>query len=387
MIVHRTLTEPIKQKIVQYPVLFLTGPRQSGKTTLLRTVFNSFTYVNLERPDLRMLVQSDPLGFIRNSGKNVIFDEAQYIPELFQYIQSVVDEDNEYKFILSGSQNFLLNHQISQSLAGRVKIHHLMPFDYTEIAHYYPFTLEEYMLKGFYPRVYQYSLTPSDFYPSYIQTYIERDIRSLRSIENLTDFTRFVTLCAGRSGQVLNLSSLANDTGISVNTAKAWLSLLQASYIVFLVEPYYRNLNKRIIKSPKLYFYDIGLLLSLLRIVNNDSLFTHYMYGSLFENFVIADILKQLYHQNQHARLYYWKDSNGNEIDLIFEEDATTIRAIEIKAGQTFNTDYLKNFSHFKADEQLTIYKTVVYTGNDSFKVNDVEITPWQRFLQDFFKR
>jgi len=381
MIIHRTLSTHILEMSTKFPVIFLTGPRQSGKTTLVKEIFPQHTYVNLERPDIRSLIQADPLGFLNNNHKGIIFDEAQYIPELFSYIQTKVDETNlPGQFILSGSQSFLMNKHISQSLAGRAHINHLLPFDYNEIKHLYPFTLNKLLFNGFYPRIFQSDIQPIDFYPSYIQTYIERDIRTLRSIENLNDFTRFLSLCAGRIGQLLNLTSLANDTGISVNTAKSWISLLEASYIIFLLQPYYQNFNKRIIKAPKLYFYDTGIVCSLLRINNSEMLNTHYLYGSLFENFIIAELLKQSLHQGYKLNMYYWRESNGNEIDLMIENNEA-IDAIEIKAGSTIQNDYFKSFKVLPENSSTLFKKKVVYNGDIKTSVNNIAIIPWQDFL------
>src|SRR5512133_542071 len=310
--VSRQIYTHLDRMLQKFPVVSLTGPRQSGKTTLLREAFSSWRYYNLERPDIRERILTDPVGFLRNEGPGVIFDEAQNMPELFSYIQRFADERKQNgQYILSGSQSFLLNRHISQSLAGRVSVNHLFPFDKEERKAYPELGLLQLMLTGSYPRIHDQRIDPSDFYPSYLQTCIERDIRTLRAVENLHSFSRFLGLCAGRTGQVLNLSSLAHDAGIAVNTAKAWLSLLESSFIIFLLQPYHTNFSKRIIKAPKLYFLDTGIAASLLRIQTTEQLRTHYLYGSLFENLVISDIIKYLVHRGMQPAVYYWRESNG----------------------------------------------------------------------------
>lgn len=236
-------------------------------------------------------------------------------------------------------------------------------------------------MERFYPRLFEFGINPNDFYPSYISTYLERDIRSLKAIENLNTFARFLGLCAGRIGQVLNLSSLANDTGITVNTAKSWLSLLEASFIIFQLQPYHKNYSKRLIKSPKLYFYDTGLVCSLLHIKEAEMVKTHYLYGSLFENIVIAEIVKKQHHLGKQASVYYWRESNGTEIDCIIEQGNNEIMAIEIKGGATFNKDYLKNLKNFPAKD-TKINKKLIYTAENNFKIYDVQLIGWNNFSE-----
>jgi len=375
----RKLTPHIQKMLEKFPVVSLTGPRQSGKTTLLNHAFPDYKYYNLERMDHREMIIADPLGFLRNAGTRVIFDEAQNLPELFSYIQVVSDEKNmPGQYILSGSQSFLLNHQISQTLAGRVNVNHLFPFDITELDTVKNQDINQTILNGFYPRIYDKHIAPADFYPSYLETYIQRDIRTLKRIENLNSFSRFLGLCAGRTGQVLNLTSLANDSGIAVNTAKAWLSLLEASFIIYLVQPYYKNFSKRLIKSPKLYFYDTGVACSLLKLTDPQMINTHYLYGSLFENLVISEVLKSQCHSGKRPSVYYWRESNGTEIDCIIEQGNNKITALEIKGGQTFTKDYLKNLKIFAKDETgININKSIVYAGDQLAKIHNIQIIPW----------
>ena len=377
MYLPRTLGRRIKKMLGKFPVVTITGPRQSGKTTLLRNEFPDYKYYNLERLDHREMIISDPSGFLRHAGEQIIFDEAQHIPELFSYIQVFSDErGSPGQYILSGSQSFVLNEKISQSLAGRALVSHLFPLDMTEVD-LQDASLFRKIWQGFYPGVLLKGISPDDFYPSYIQTYVERDIRMIRSVENLQLFTRFLSLCAGRTGQILNLSSLANDTGISVNTAKAWLSLLEASFVIFLLHPYYRNFNKRLIKSPKIYFYDTGLVCSLLRIASPEMLLTHYLYGQLYENLVVAEIRKMIFHAGRVPHLYYWRESNGTEIDLIAETESGNALLLEIKGGESFSNDYLRNLKKIPWNESVP-EKAVIYAGNTSTRLAGVEIVGWQ---------
>ena len=374
MFIKRDIQHQLEKMLGLSPLLSLTGPRQSGKTTLLLNAFPNYKYYNLERLDYRQLIMEDPLGFLKSNGPGIIFDEVQNLPELFSYIQAVSDENGAAgQYVLSGSQSFLKNQHISQSLAGRIYVSHLLPFSFNEVG----VTADVFstIYKGFYPRLVEKGINASDFYPSYLHTYVERDIRSLKAIEDLNTFTRFLALCAGRVGQILNLTSLANDVGVAVNTVKSWISLLEASYIIFLVQPYHNNFSKRIIKSPKLYFSDTGVACSLLRIGSPETLKTHYLYGSLFENMVISDILKQLYNLGKQPNIYYWRESNGTEVDCILELDSSRCMAIEIKAGQTFSKDYFKNLKKYP---DSTAKKIVIYAGEESISTGDFTLIPWQ---------
>ncbi len=377
----RNITPALRKSLSLFPVITLTGPRQSGKTTLLREEFSDYQYVNLERPDIRDIVASDPVGFLRSRDEKVIFDEVQRLPELFSYIQVFSDERNTTgQYILSGSQSFLLNERISQTLAGRVSIHHLLPFDVSELKTNEPLQPFEEIFRGYYPRLRQNSIAPADFYPSYIQTYLERDVRTLSNIGNLAQFNRFLGLCAGRIGQVLNLSSLANDAGIAVNTAKSWLSILASSFIIFILQPYHENFSRRLIKSPKLYFFDTGLAVSLLRIHSPEQLSVHYSYGHLFENHILSEIIKSEYHHGRQPELWFWRDSNGVEIDAIQEKDGV-LRATEIKAGETLNRDYFKHLRNFppKSNSQ-PVRRFLIYAGKEDYSTQDIQIVPYREF-------
>lgn len=379
--IERKLADILKKRLGKFPIHTLTGPRQSGKSTLLKNYFPDYEYINLERPDYRHLIMNDPIGFLKSQEKNIIFDEVQQVPELFNYLQVVSDENKKPgQYILSGSQSFLMNERISQSLAGRTSINHLFPFDISEIG--LRETVFDTIYTGFYPRIYDFNIEPEEFYPPYIQTYIERDVRTLRSIENLNTFTRFLASCAGRIGQTLNLTSLANDAGVSVNTAKSWLSLLEASFILFQLQPYYKNFNKRLIKSPKIYFYDTGVVCSLLNIRSAKTIQSHYMYGALFENFVIAEIVKLQSHKGYNRKnIYYWRDNNGIEIDCVLEGADEKLHLIEIKGGATINKDYMKNLKSFPL-KGSQVEKRIIYTGDNSLKMGDVEIYGWNELTE-----
>ena len=336
--IKRNLAETISRAVKQFPVLTVTGPRQSGKTTLLKSQFPEYGYVNLEEPDIREWAEGDPRNFLNEYKKNVIFDEIQRVPSLFSYLQSKVDEYNiPGQFILSGSQSFLLNEKISQSLAGRAAVLNLLPLSFSELekSGYGNKRINSYLFQGFFPRIYDQQIEPVLFYNSYINTYVERDVRLIKNITSISDFKRFLKLCAGRTGQLLNISAIATECGISVNTARGWLSLLEQSFIVFLLRPYHKNFNKRLVKMPKLYFFDTVLVCSLLEIENEKQLGTHYLRGSIFENFVITELLKFRLNSGKSSNLYFWRNNHGNEIDCIIEIAGKSV-AVEIKSGETF---------------------------------------------------
>ena len=334
--ISRVIAPPLKKLLRYYPIVSLSGPRQSGKTTLLRHQFPALPYYSLEDPDVRRYSIEDPRGFLHQAPKGCIIDEVQLNPSLFSYLQTMVDLDSTLKYLISGSQNFLLMEKVSQSLAGRAGLLTLLPFSREEM----PLdSLEEWIWKGGYPALYDRNIPPKIFFPNYMQTYLERDVRSLLNVGSLLDFERFLRLCAGRAGQLLNLSSLAADTGISVNTAKAWISVLEASYTIFLLPPYHNNFNKRLIKMPKLYFWDTGLLSWLLGIDTASRISTHYAVGALFENVTIVELAKSYYNKGEVPRFYFFRDSNGNEVDLLIEH-GSIIRAVEIKFGKTIHDDF-----------------------------------------------
>lgn len=379
--IRRTLTDYILRLASKYPVVSITGPRQSGKTTLVKHLFPEHQYYTFENPDIRERALSDPTSFFFPETRKLILDEVQYVPQLLSYIQEISDRNNILgQFVLTGSQSLLLSEKISQSLAGRTAVLKLFPFDLQELSssgYILPASYEEQIVKGFYPRIFDQKIEPSDFYPYYFETYVQRDIRQILNIRDLNQFTSFVRLCAGRTGQLLDYSSLARDAGISVNTAKGWISLLEASYIVCLLQPYYHNYSKRIIKSPKLYFIDTGLASWLLNIQDSVQLETHYMKGSLFENLIIIELLKQRINTAQAINLWFFRDNNGNEIDCIIEEKTLTL--IEIKSARTFREDALKGIRF--VDRMIVdrpIKKIIVSGGDESFPFKGNNIVSWR---------
>lgn len=374
----REISDHLRKLAEQYPVVTVSGPRQSGKTTLVREIFKNKIYINLELLDNREFAKSDPRGFLRKIPQGAILDEIQHAPELLSYIQGMVDETKvNGLFILTGSQQFEVMNSISQSLAGRTALLKLLPFSITEVKINYNFSsVDELIYKSFYPRIYDQRLEPTLAMRNYFETYVERDLRQLVQIKNLMLFQKFVRLCAGRVGQILNLNSLGNDVGISHSTAREWLSLLEASYIVFLLEPYYQNISKRLIKSPKLYFYDVGLASYLMGIENLSHLGFHPLRGNLFENLVIAEILKFRFNQGKGNNLNFYRDSTGNEIDVIFNV-ANHILPIEIKAAETVAPDFLKGLRALEKVIKTYPYgRCVVFGGAHEESRQDVIITP-----------
>lgn len=377
----REASREIKKMSRYFSVLFLTGPRQSGKTTLAKKLFTKLPYILLELPDQRRLAQTDPHAFLAKFPKGAILDEVQNVPELFSYLQGIVDESPKKKFVLTGSQNFLLNERITQSLAGRVGITVLLPLRLKELSVSPKTDFTELIVKGSYPGLHNKKTPPSLFYSSYLQTYIERDVRSLQNIGNLTQFNLFLRLCAGRVGQVLNVSNLAAETGVAVNTANAWLSVLEASYVIFRLTPYHKNFRKRLVKAPKLYFTDTGLVCYLLDIKKANELSTHFAYGALFENFIILELYKKRLNAGIREGLYYWRDNKGVEIDLLMEE-GKKVTAFEMKAGRTFNPDFFKNlkyWSHLAKEHELN---TVVYGGEYEQKLPYANLKSWKSLLE-----
>ncbi len=365
--ISRQLTPRLLQLAQAFPIITLTGPRQSGKSTLVRAVFPELPYLSLEDPDVRELARQDPRRFLAAYPQGAVFDEVQRMPDLFSYLQGIVDRQPPpaAPYVLTGSQNFLLLDAISQSLAGRTAVLRLLPLSCAELraAGQLPANPDEIIWRGGYPRLLKPQLSPADFYPSYIQTYLERDVRSILNISDLSAFTRFLRLCAGRIGSPLNLSSLASDCGVAVNTAKAWVSVLEASYVLYLLPPHHANFSKRLIKSPKLYFYDTGLACSLLGIRESAQVASHYLRGGLFENLVLTEILKHYDALGQVAPVYFWQDKTGREVDFLLDQPAGLL-ALEVKAGLTMSTDYFRQLDYWRGLSGVSAERAyVLYAG------------------------
>lgn len=362
-----------------FPVVAITGPRQSGKTTLVRAVFAHKPYVSLEDPDELEFALQDPKGFLFRFPDGAIIDEVQRCPALFSYIQTIVDKDKRRGlYILTGSQQFGLLSKITQTLAGRVGLLQLLPFCINELRAgkvSIP-ALDELLFKGLYPPIYDRDIPPDIWYSNYVMTYVERDVRQLLNVKDLSIFQRFVRMCAARIGQLLNLSQLANDCGITHNTARSWLSVLEASYIVFILHPHHRNFGKRLVKTPKIYFYDTGLASWLLNIQDSGHLSIHPMRSFLFEGLVICEILKKRYNSGLTSNLFFWRDNVGTEIDLIIEIGETLI-PVEIKSGQTITEDYFKGINKWLkfADPKAKPY--LVYAGDKEYVRSGINILSW----------
>ncbi|MEN8253195.1 MAG: ATP-binding protein [Patescibacteria group bacterium] len=381
MYIHRSIEKTLTKTLSKFPILGLVGPRQSGKTTLLKKLFPKFSYANMEDIELREYAQTDPKGFLETHQSPLIVDEAQRVPKLFSQLQVLVDEKKKMgSYILSGSQNFLLMEQISQSLAGRISTQTLLPMSYQEIsrAKLPVRQYSDFIFKGQYPRMYQKPILEShEFYNSYLSTYVERDLRQLINVSDLATFQRFLKLCAGRVGQEINLSSLAQDAGITHNTAKSWLSVLETSFIIFQLQPFYKNYNKRLVKSSKLYFHDTGLATWLLSIDEKKQVQSHFAIGGLFENMIISEYLKNQYNQGKRPKSYFWRDQQRKEIDLII--DGTVPIGVEIKKGKTISSDYFKNLSYWNNLSKSKPQLKVIYGGESSQNRSDIQVLPWSR--------
>ncbi len=369
----REINQAVHKLTKQFPVITITGPRQSGKTTLAKTLFPEYEYFSMEDPDTRELAATDPRGLLAGIKDGVVFDEIQRAPDLLSYIQGIVDSGNKKgRIILTGSHQFELMEGINQSLAGRTAILKLLPFTITELSRMKKKqNTDQLLLQGFYPGVHDNKQDPGIAYKNYFETYIERDLRQMISIKDLRLFRKFVKLCAGRIGQVFSANSLANDVGVSVPTVQSWLSILEASFIVLLLEPFYKNIGKRLIKSPKLYFYDTGLASYLLGIETETQMQRDPLRGSLFENMVIMELVKKRYNQGLDHNLNFFRDSNGNEVDLLYRSGNSYI-PVEIKAAETFNREFLKGIDYFqKILPDETAHGYIVYAGQTEKRTGD----------------
>ena len=375
----RKASEALSELSKGFPVISIMGPRQSGKTTIARAFFSGYEYFSLEDLDVRAEVIEDPRGFLERRKGGFIIDEAQHAPDLFSYLQGYADQVQKMgQIVLTGSQNFLLMERVTQSLAGRVGSLELLPFSWSELSDAGSLNgLDTQLFKGGYPPVYDRQIAPELWYPRYVQTYIDRDVRSLRQVGDLASFQKFLRLCAGRVGQLLNFSSLGNECGVDAKTAHAWLSVLETSYVVFRLSPYHRNFNKRIVKQAKLYFYDTGLVCTLLGIDAAAQLESHYLRGALFENAVILEKMKRRSNAGRIPKLFFWRDHRGREIDLI-EERAHGIEATEIKSGATLNESYFENLRWFvKTASPSPLSVNLVYGGTRDTLRGEINVKSW----------
>jgi predicted AAA+ superfamily ATPase len=394
--IKRQLSDKLKEVSRKYPALTITGPRQSGKTTLARQVFKDYQYVSLEDPDNMGMAKEDPRGFLNQYPDNLIIDEAQRAPKLFSYIQTIIDLENRSgRFILTGSHNFLLMEGITQSLAGRCAICHLLPFSRAELQGDEPIDMDqmdtvkalpkkqaagdlyEMLFAGFYPRIHDWQLSPQEWLQDYLHSYIERDVRLISNIGDVEVFQRFMQLCAARSGQILNMTSLASDTGITSVTARKWLSILECSFIIKLLRPHHNNFNKRLIKSPKLYFTDTGLMCHLLKIRSPDELSSSDMKGAVFETWVFGELLKNYYNRRREPDMYFWRDTHANEIDLLISRGRELL-PVGIKSGQTFNSNLIKELTFWRnLTDNPSHPGVLIYGGDRLLEFKGLTILPW----------
>jgi uncharacterized protein len=380
--IKRIAENELRRLAEEFRAVAVTGPRQSGKTTLVRSVFPEKPYANLENPDIRRFAVEDPRGFLGSFPDGAILDEVQRAPELFSYLQQVLDESAQRgKFILTGSNHFLLQVNISQSLAGRLGYLFLLPLSLEEI----DFSDSNKLLfKGAYPELYQNPMDPRRFYANYIRTYVERDVRMMKNISDIYAFERLLRLCAGRVGQLLNMSSLAVEVGVDIKTISAWLALLESSFILFRLQPHHKNFNKRLVKMPKLYFYDTGLAAALMGIESSEQIQFHAMRGALFENLVILEFLKKRWNRGESKNLYFWRNNAGQEVDLLLE-NGEILLPIEIKSGKTITDDYFKGLLYWQKLAQ-TESGYVIYDGElQQKRSNGISVLPLKQMHRETF--
>jgi predicted AAA+ superfamily ATPase len=377
--INRSILPEAKQALTQFRALCITGPRQSGKTTLSKLLFKGKPYVNFENPAVQHEAELNPAAFLKQYRSGAVFDEVQRVPHIFRYLQEILDNNTKRgQFILTGSNNFLLQEQVSQSLAGRAGYLSLLPFSYAELvnAKLALKDVNKHILTGGYPEIWNEGLMPGTWLNSYVQTYVQRDVRLLRNITNLAAFNRFIHLCANYAGQILNRDELAKQTGVDTKTILAWLGLLENSYIIYLLQPWYNNMNKRIVKSPKLYFYDTGLLCHLLGFKSVTALQKHNAYGHIFENWIISEIRKNNFNAGLSEGMFYFRDSVGHEVDLVTEKEGEPM-AIEIKAASKINSGMLGGLKFWQKNQPKSNC-ILLYSGTRNEMINDsMSILPW----------
>lgn len=381
MYIKREIEKEVLESAKEYPVITITGPRQSGKTTLVKHLFPNLTYFSLEAPDIRESVKSDPRQFLSTIKEGGVLDEIQRVPELLSYIQEIVDNaTNRPLFILTGSNQIELINGITQTLAGRTALIKLLPFSLKELTKFRPEnTTDSLLIKGFYPGIYTQNRNAHRAHSNYYATYIERDLRQILAIQNLSQFQHFIRLCAGRVAQLLNASTIANEVGVSVPTIKSWLSILESSFIIYLLKPWHSNLGKRLIKSPKIYFYDVGMATFLLGIETEQQMSRDPLRGNLFENLVVMELLKKQINKGKTPQIYFYRDSNGNEVDVLVQDKQ--LIAYEIKSSQTYHSSFLKGLLHLQG-LNLTIdsYK-LLYNGDFASQQKGVDILNYANYL------
>ncbi|MEO8852446.1 MAG: ATP-binding protein [Ginsengibacter sp.] len=379
--IKRALGSQIIATSKKMPVIVVTGPRQSGKSTLIKELFPKHAYFNLEDIELRQFALSDPKAFLQNNSEKIIIDEVQYAPDLLSYIQVITDREKiAGQFIISGSQNLLLMESITQSLAGRVAIFNLLPFSLEEIknTNFALTNYEDYILKGFYPRIYDLDLNPTTWLQDYLTTYVERDVRQLLNVGDLNTFRHFLEICSGRIGQLINLSDIGNIVGVSYQTVNRWLSVLETSFIVYTLRPFHKNFNKRIVKTPKLYFYDTGLACALLNLRNTNDLNRHFAKGALFENFIINEILKNQLNRHSSPKNYFWNAAGSYEIDLLLDQGGRLL-PVEIKSGRTINNNFFDGFKYFQPLSGASSTDSyLVYGGDEVQKRSIAKVLSWK---------
>ncbi|MBQ5453970.1 MAG: ATP-binding protein [Bacteroidales bacterium] len=380
---NRELASKLTELVKTFPVLTVTGPRQSGKTTLCRMTFPQYGYVNLEDPVLRSEIAADVKTYLMQYSDGLIIDEAHYLPEIFSYVQVLVDEDKKRRFVLSGSSNFLMMQNISQSLAGRAAVVRLLPLSVRELTDIERYSTDEIMLRGFFPAVWGNGSNPADVYRSYYLTYLQRDVVQLINVKDASAFQQFITLCAARVGNEFVAQDLSNETGISLPTVQSWFSVLEASYLAFRLQPYFRNIGKRLVKTPKLYFTDVGLACFLLGIRTPEHLKNHPLRGALFENMIVSEMLKNRYNTGEESNLFFYRDKSKREVDLV-ETFGMQIRAYEIKSAKRYNPEFFKNLDYLRNIMGGDILSTqVVYDGDDNRDIPNNGIVNYRQLLKN----
>jgi predicted AAA+ superfamily ATPase len=380
LLIKRQLITHVRNAATYYPIVSVAGPRQAGKSTMLKQAFPDYQYVSMEDPDIYALATTDARGFFDRYSEGAIIDEAQKVPNLFSYMQSIVDKKRTPgRFVLSGSQNYLLHRNITQSLAGRIDLSTLYPLDFDEMGQIYSWDdhLEKVIINGFYPGKLVEGIPGKMFYSNYIKTYLERDVSDLVNVGNLTTFRTFLKLVAYKCGSQLKMTDLSNDLNVSVNTIKTWITILESSYIIFMLPSYHKNLGKRLLKTPKLYFFDTGLLCHLLGLNDEEKLRSSDKFGIVFENLVIAEKVKYKAHRHLDPDMFFFRDSNGLEVDLFEINGIDKVAMTELKSGKTFKSEFLVNMKKLK-DIDPSLSMNLVYNGEDNVKLTELEVKNWR---------